>query len=149
MGVDNPTMCREAILTRKDKSARWEAPGGRQENFGANFYLNLLHARAPHRVLIPASGLSPRVSRPPTLPPPNGSPRAPIFAAPLDSEVQRISSKGAAGPRPSGVMPSISRREEIASYNEGKLFIPASNRKLVTAALVTRAFKPTDRIRPN
>jgi len=28
MGVDNPTMCREAILTRKDKSARWEAPGG-------------------------------------------------------------------------------------------------------------------------
>jgi D-alanyl-D-alanine carboxypeptidase/D-alanyl-D-alanine-endopeptidase (penicillin-binding protein 4) len=74
-------------------------------------------------------------------------PVAPIFAAPLDTEVQRIASKGAAGQALWGVYAvDLKTGKEIASYNEGKLFIPASNRKLVTAALVTRAFKPTDRI---
>lgn len=75
------------------------------------------------------------------------TPAVPVFAAPLDSEVERISNKGAAGQALWGVYAvDLKTGKEIASYNESKLFIPASNRKLVTAALVTRAFKPTDRI---
>lgn len=68
-------------------------------------------------------------------------------AAPLDNEVARIASKGAAGQALWGVYAvDLKTGKEIASFNENKLFIPASNRKLVTAALATRAFRADEKL---
>ncbi len=70
-----------------------------------------------------------------------------LSAAPLDGEVARIASKGAAGQALWGVYAvDLKSGKELASFNENKLFIPASNRKLVTAALATRAFRGEEKL---
>ncbi len=72
---------------------------------------------------------------------------APAASAPLDNEVARIASKGAAGQALWGVyVVDLKSGKELASYNANKLFIPASNRKLVTAALATRAFRADEKL---
>ncbi|MDX2176703.1 MAG: D-alanyl-D-alanine carboxypeptidase/D-alanyl-D-alanine-endopeptidase [Candidatus Sumerlaeia bacterium] len=68
-------------------------------------------------------------------------------AGALDAEVRRISEKGGAGRALWGVYAvDLKTGKELAALNDDKLFIPASNRKVVTAALVARAFKGDERI---
>lgn len=76
-----------------------------------------------------------------------GSTPAPSVAAPLDNEVVRITETGRSGQALWGVYAvDLKTGRELVSVNHDKLFVPASNRKLVTTALATRAFKPTDRL---
>jgi D-alanyl-D-alanine carboxypeptidase/D-alanyl-D-alanine-endopeptidase (penicillin-binding protein 4) len=72
---------------------------------------------------------------------------APVAAAPLDSTVIRITSEGRAGQALWGVYAvDLKTGREVASVNADRLFLPASNRKLVTAALATQHFAADDRI---
>ncbi|CAN5259867.1 D-alanyl-D-alanine carboxypeptidase/D-alanyl-D-alanine-endopeptidase [soil metagenome] len=66
--------------------------------------------------------------------------------APLDARIQQLISDGAAKRAIWGIYAEDSKGVVLADVNATRLFLPASNRKLVTAALVTSAFKADDTI---
>jgi D-alanyl-D-alanine carboxypeptidase/D-alanyl-D-alanine-endopeptidase (penicillin-binding protein 4) len=64
-------------------------------------------------------------------------------AAPLDSEIQALINQGASARAHWGVYAVRGKqREVIADVNGGRLFIPASNRKLVSTALALETLGP-------
>lgn len=71
----------------------------------------------------------------------------PLGAAPLDNEVRRITESGRSGQALWGVYAvELKSGKELVTVNHGKLFVPASNRKLVTAALASRQFGKDEQI---
>jgi D-alanyl-D-alanine carboxypeptidase/D-alanyl-D-alanine-endopeptidase (penicillin-binding protein 4) len=69
-------------------------------------------------------------------------------AGPLNRPINEIISSGAAARAVWGVHAIDTRSGEVlADVNGGRLFLPASNRKIITTALATTAFRPDDRLR--
>lgn len=70
-----------------------------------------------------------------------------LNAAPLDSQVEAMISKGAAARAVWGVYAvDAETGRELADVNGRRLFVPASNRKLVSTAMVAKRYQPTTRL---
>lgn len=68
-------------------------------------------------------------------------------AAPLDAQVQRIVNQGRAKQALWGVYAvDVASGKELAAVNADRLFVPASNRKLIPAALASKYFDADERL---
>lgn len=71
-----------------------------------------------------------------------------IAAAPLDSRIENLIDSGSASFAVWGVYAEEADSGRVlADINGGRLFVPASNRKLVTTALAARRFEPGEQLR--